>query len=181
MEQVVVALPFPASFQMQTAVRRAFRLWRQHTPLPGETPPGYLPYLGELSFNEAASLYACLHVPLTVTRQSAGEMTLHIPALVPAHNIAAPANTTFVRWKIVAASCAIASAKPMDHFTSVITMPYNTGVVPAADVLLPLKMPKGTVALVVVALEFCKGKEGNLQPITGERYLPSRVVGGVVN
>jgi len=76
-EQVVEALPFPASFQMQTAVRRAFRLWRQHTPLPGETPPGYLPYLGELSFNEAASLYACLHVPLTAHgSRGSGSLTI---------------------------------------------------------------------------------------------------------
>lgn len=174
------AIPFPKSFSMQTAFRKALRLWLQTGPALSETPANDIPYIGGFSFNEAVGLQKCLHVPLTLTLQSAHELVLHIPSLVPVNDITAPATASIVQLKVIAACCDITTAMPISSSAGNITMPYDKNVIPADDIPLTLQMPTRSITLVVVALQFYTNNYGNLSRITDERFQPSQVTGVLV-
>lgn len=74
---------YPKSVKMQTAVRVALLKWLKSEPVPSQ-PPAHIPYISGLSFNEAATLKKCLHVPFTVTTTPQSELSVLIPQLIPA-------------------------------------------------------------------------------------------------
>ena len=166
--------------KMQIAVRMALLKWMKEGPVPSEPPGNNIPFISELSFNEAAVLKKCLDTPPTLTLNQPGELALHIPAMVPTSAFDAPGETDYIRLTTAVACCDITTGKAIDSNSSDITIPYNGTGIPSKTISLPVQMPVNSLTMVVVALEYFSTTNGISSLIQTKRFRPSEVVGGVV-
>ena len=173
-------LPYPKNMKMQTAVRIALLKWIKQGPVPSEPPGNNIPFISELSFNEASKLKNCLKAPLTLTLTQPGELALHIPAMVPTSAFNAPGRTDHIRLTIAAGCCNITTGKAIDNYTTNITIPYNAVSIPSLTMPVPLQMPVNSLTIVAAALDYFSNTNGVSSLISTERFRPSEVIGGGV-
>ena len=172
-------IPYPKSVKMQTAVRIALLKWLKSGPVPSQ-PPAHIPYISGFSFNEAATLKKCLHVPFTVTIAQQSELSILIPQLTPASAFTGPPQTDHIIVKLAAAGCNIRTGEALQNYTHHISFPYNTHQIPPQRIPLPMQIPAGSLTIVTVALEYFTYNSGKASLITVERFRPCQVIGGVV-
>jgi len=171
--------PYPKSVKMQTAVRVALLKWLKSGPVPSQ-PPAHIPYISGLSFNEAAVLKKCLHVPFTVTITPQSELSVLIPEHIPATVFTAPQQTDYIIVKLAVACCNIRTGDALQNYSYNISVPYNAEKIPPQTISLPLQMPADCLTIVTAALEYFTNKSGTASLLSDERFRPCQVIGGVV-
>ena len=172
-------VPYAKSMRMQTAVRLALLKWLKQVPGPS-VPPAKIPFISELSFNEAAILKKCLQVPVTLTQTAPGELAVAIPQMVPVTAFIAPRETAYINIKIAAACCDFSTGEALQNYSTYLTIPYNAVSIPSQAISFSLQTPVSTLTMVAVALNYFTIKNGTSSLITNERFRPSQVIGYVV-
>jgi hypothetical protein len=125
-------------------------------------------------FNQNAPLSLRLRVRVSSDWKQKGRLLIHIPALTPTRDIAAPRDTQTVLFKIAAASCKIENPSTRMHSAQAeFEIPYKQAPVEARQIEIPFSLNRGDLAVVVVALHYRVGSG----PITSRStWLPSAIV-----
>jgi hypothetical protein len=79
-------------------------------------------------------------------------LQLQIPAFTPTQVVAAPAHTTMIACRIIAASCNLQSPTAEGSFSTTLSIPYTDIPIPA--LLLPMALPVAAGYLVVTVVSF---------------------------
>ena len=164
---------------MQTAVRLALLKWLKAGPAPSQ-PPAAIPFISALSFNESAILSQCLRIPLTVSAAMANEVSILVPQMVPVTAFHTPPHTHHIQLKLAAACCTIGNGEALESASYNMVIPYNNTSIPAQTISLSLPMPANSITIVAAALEYYTNKTGKPSLCLDERFLPAKVIGGVV-
>ena len=172
-------LPYPKSMRMQTNVRLALLKWLKQGPA-SSIPPANIPFVSELSFNEAAALKNCLNVLLMLTQTAPGELAVSVPQMVPVTAFTAPRETAYINIKIAAACCDFTTGEALQNYSTHITIPYNAVSIPAQAISFSMQMPVNSLTIVAIALDYFTINNGRPSLITDARCRPSQVIGGVV-
>lgn len=169
-------IPFPKDKKMQNRFGGAIMKWLQlQTPGQLERAPS-LPFLRDFQFNEATSIHERWKVLLTVNKQAADVLQLHLPAFIPKEKIAAPAWTNRVECTIGAASCDLKNGVGKGNSIQAFTIPYDDWLVPEQNIQLPVPMPAGSLVVVAVSLTYFVSKKRNLVPTENIAFMPSGMV-----
>ncbi len=142
-------------------------------------PPAVVPFISGLSFNEAATLKACIHISFILTVSMQNELTVLVPQMIPVTTFNAPPQTDHIQLKLAAACCNIQTGAALESYNYNIIISYNNTSIPAQAIPLPLQMP--AITIVAAALEYYNSKNGKISLCLNERFRPAEVVGGLVN
>jgi hypothetical protein len=166
-------MPVKQDKQMQNgffgAVARSIKLIKAGNML--QVHP--LPALSPFDCNPATGIRERFRVALSVSRISDSLVGVHIPAFIPALQIAAPAHTTRVDIYICAASYSVThrQGQGSDHY--LLQLPYNNTQVAAQTILLALPATPGS--LVLTGMRMCYFM-GDQQPVMKPAFMPSSVI-----
>lgn len=170
------AIPFSKDKKMQNRFAGAFMKWLKLNTLQQLQPATNLPFVQNFQFNEACSLSERCTIPLTVTQVNNGLLQLHLPAFIPAKNFAAPEHTTSINCTITAASCCLQTGEENGSFTMLVTLPYSTVEMPEQIIKLPLAMPRCSLVIAAVALQYNIDKNGISKPAGNIAFMPSGII-----
>lgn len=134
-----------------------------------------LPFITGFEFNEHSSLHSRLKQPVTVAVNADNNIVLNMTALQPKRDIAAPAHTTAVKMIICVAACSLLNDDSLNSAANELLIDYNNTALPAQEIVLPVTVEAGMLAVVMIALQYVVG--GKLSD--DKRWLPAGVVGGV--
>ena len=166
-------LPFPKDKKMQSRFGGAMAKWLGSNELSMITADTDLSSVHTFSFNEHTSTAERCRVNFTCTQSSPGEITLDIPAFVPEHSIAAPANTSALDCTFVAACVRITDGEAMGSDIISLSVPYDDVMIPAQTRSFSVAATRGCLVIVAAAITYrlSNGKK-EMRPV----FLPSSVV-----
>ncbi len=170
------AIPFSKDKKMQNRFAGTFMKWLQLNTLQQLQPATDLPFVQSFQFNETCSLSERCKIPLSVIPVNDGLLQLHLPAFIPANSFAAPAQTNSINCIITTASCALQSGEENGSLTRQFMIPYSTTEIPEQIIKLPIAMPRGSLIIVAVALQYNIGKNGNYKPAAIRAFMPSGII-----
>lgn len=173
-------LPDPQEKDMMYRLNNTLFRWLQ-AGMPDPTLIASDPLaINAFEFNTQSELSARLKVKPTV-EWIKGKAIIHIPKLVPAIAISAPARTKTVQWTICLAGCSITDSNQAWNTETTIDMPYNDKEVPAQQIELSFNIPRESITVVAIGLSYIAEKKGRLNKIVDKKWLPCGVMGVNVN
>ena len=173
-------LPEPGNRKIIHSLDSAFRGWLKTEPLDSLLPINDILFFNGFSFNEKTELGQLLRLPIIVSRAGNGQLLLHIPAVNPVENIRAPVNTSEVLIQVMAASLQIDNPSKQDSVQSQLSIKYISGVMPTADISLPLFTAKGRLSVVAIALQYYEGDHEKVL-VNKLPWKPAGIVGSFYN
>ena len=117
-----------------------------------------------------------LRVGFTVGLPSKVGLQIKIPAFIPREEIAAPAHTESVICRI--ASCVIDVDKKMSlgNASTELVIPYHSQTVASRTINFKLRIPKGSLIITGVSLEYQVTHKGRIVTTTNRNFMPSEIV-----
>ncbi len=106
----------------------------------------------------------------------AGLVELRIPEFIPEATVQAPKGTGLVVCKIAVGVCNISNGAALGNFSTELSFNYNNKTVAAQIISMKLPMPKGSLIVVGMNLEYMISESGDATPITNIAYMPAEIV-----
>src|SRR5258706_2986304 len=172
-------LPFPRDNEMQGRLAGAISKWLATTPLTELPPEKKIPYLIDFHFNSKSELNSLWKGLLQVGSAGQGELSLNIPAFIPANIIYAPAWTETIECRIGAVSCSLVNALLRGEFQPRIHFPRHKNEVAAQQIPLPVPIETGTIVLVVLSMIYTIKKNGESLEKKEPAFRPADVIGAI--
>ena len=161
-------LPFPKDSKMQGRLAGVISKWLATTPVTEVQPEKKIPYLIDFHFNSKAELNSLWKGLLQVDLSEQGQLSLNIPAFIPAGVIYSPARAQTIECRIGAVSCNLADESSKGQFYKSIHFPRDRQEVAAQQIPLSVPVETGNIVLVVVSMIYKNNKNGmeleNIKP-----------------
>ena len=109
-----------------------------------------------------------------------GRLQLTIPAYNPHRELKAPAHTSAIRCRILAAGCSVADGSSTGSFTTVLTIDYTDHEIPAQAIDIAMPTPADSLILLCMSLEYVLHGRATETINTNPRYMPSGVTAAIL-
>lgn len=140
-----------------------------------------LPHIDRFEFNEKSPLHSRFRQSFGVDFKDQGNIHLTMPEFDIPFESGAPSRTEELHWHIVAASCYIGKQSLYGSVYRKVEMPFVPGIVKPQTITLDLKIHKGTLTVVAVALRYFGIWKGKYAIVNEPAWLPTAVVGCCYN
>ena len=169
-------LPFPKDYQVQGRLAGVISKWLRTTPIAELPPEKKIPYLIDFHFNSKAELNSLWKGLLQVDLSEQGQLSLNIPAFIPAGVIYSPARAQTIECRIGAVSCNLADESLSGQFFTSIHFPRDRQEVAAQQIPLSVPVETGNIVLVVVSMIYKNNKNGIELENTKAEFRPADVI-----
>jgi hypothetical protein len=138
-----------------------------------------LPSLQGFLFTTQTELSTFCPQAMTVNWEQAGQVTISILEMKLESGLTAPEKTEIVYWKVTVCSCPLEESIPPSPPQRIqLELPYQEGVIPAQELVLPFTVQPGAIAIVAAALAFEHPKQYEDLETGSMRWKPAGIVGG---
>lgn len=139
-----------------------------------------VPFISGFEFNLQSLLSERFKVNLTIGKSDLDFITLKIPAFVPSEKIVAPAHTSSVRWKIIAATYDSNNHTFIRTGSKEILIPYSSSEVAAQQIEFDLKPKAGDFCMAVIALNYYTSADGTTGFNDSMKWKPAAIAQAII-
>lgn len=139
-----------------------------------------VPFISGFEFNLQSLLSERFKVNLTIGKSDLDFITLKIPAFVPSEKIVAPAHTSSVRWKIIAATYDSNNHTFIRTGSKEILIPYSSSEVAAQQIEFDLKPKAGDLCMAVIALNYYTSADGTTGFNDSMKWKPAAIAQAII-
>ena len=137
-----------------------------------------LQYIGCYPFISGISVWSNMRGLPVINWENPGRVVVGLPRLTPAIQMSAPPLTESIRVHIRALSCLASNPAVISSSRETfIDIAYTDAVVEARDIMLPLTIKPGELALVVFGLKYTAVNEGNRELVIKKDWQPLDIMG----
>ncbi len=147
-------IPQPGNRKIIHRTDAAFREWLKTEPLDNHARVDNIGAFHHLSFNEKRELHEFFRIPIIVNRNEHNEFDLQIAQFDPVSDIKAPQNTFEISMQIMIASLKMPDPSIVDCKETMLAIPYEKGILPARNCVLPITGNEGQLTIVALALDY---------------------------
>ena len=175
--QMLPIVANPKDLKMQTRLVSAVYQWllqlKDRKNSNDVQPDG----LTGFQFNEQPYfLKERLRVGFTVGLPSKVGLQIKIPAFIPREAIAAPAHTEYVICRIVSCVIDVDKKTSLGNASAELVIPYHSQTVASQTIYFKLRVPKGSLIITGVSLEYQVTQKGRIVTTTNRNFMPSEIV-----
>ena len=175
-QQLLPVIPFPSDNNMQTRLVSAIYQYIKTTDGTAPTSNMNLPFITGFQFTTGYTVHERWKVALTVNRDAAGTLQLSIPAFIPSKDISAPAGTVSVTCHIAAGGFDRATGIATAGYATSLHFEYNDTQIPAQVVALHIPIPRGSVIVTGIFLQYNMIKNGREVATNKQAFMPAGIV-----
>src|SRR5919107_4185200 len=150
--QIVQFLPDLKNNEIKHRFDNAIMQWLRNDNLDGRREP--VGYIDHHEFNQESRLHGRFKQPFSVDFSEKGKVHLTIPEYSIPLDVGAPAYTEKLQWHVLVTSCNLRQQLITDSAHRHFEISFTKGTVPEERISFDLKMTKGSLTLVTVALRY---------------------------
>jgi hypothetical protein len=164
-------------FQLNTALYR----WLLGGPNKDNYTLQPIPALTGFSFNGASDLSSRLKLSLHADWQQTNQLVVNIPAVYPTQDIVAPAYTDSVALQLAVSCIGLATRELNCSCSKTIEIPYKKTLLPGQDIILPVDIIPGSIAVLAAALKYTISRNNGNHIVQNPEWLPAGIISAIHN
>ncbi len=140
------------------------------------TSAAALSFITGFEFNEKSKLSERFKINMPIPIVHDTGITIQLPAFNPMQKITAPAYTKKIKFKIIAANINFKNPAVFNSNYVIVTNDYNNNIAVAQEINIQLTITKGTLMLLMIALQYETCKNNLTKTVTDLRWSPAEIL-----